>query len=112
SPGPGNVVTIEIESENVTEMFVGFGEKGLSSEAVAEKAAREALQYLAAGVPVGEHLADQLMLPMAMAGAGSFLTLPLSRHATTNAEVIQRFLPVSISAVREEGVCRVEVRSS
>jgi RNA 3'-terminal phosphate cyclase (ATP) len=53
------------------------------------------------------------MLPMAIAGGGTFLTLPLSRHATTNAEVIGRFLPVSVSAVRDgSGTCRVEVGRS
>ncbi|MGZ8711573.1 MAG: RNA 3'-terminal phosphate cyclase [Thermoanaerobaculia bacterium] len=43
---------------------------------------------------LGEHLADQLLLPMAFAGGGSFTTTPLSGHATTNLEVIRRFLDV------------------
>ena len=41
---------------------------------------------------VGRHLADQLMLPMALAGSGRFRTLPLSRHSATNLEVIGHFL--------------------
>jgi RNA 3'-terminal phosphate cyclase len=32
-----------------------------------------------------------------MAGGGSFRTLPLTRHATTNAEVIEGFLDVEVS---------------
>jgi RNA 3'-terminal phosphate cyclase (ATP) len=47
--------------------------------------------------PVGEHLADQLLIPMAMAGGGSFRTRPLSEHARTNMEVVQKFLPVRFS---------------
>ena len=39
--------------------------------AVAEAAAKEASEYLAAEVPVGPHLADQLLLPMALAGGGA-----------------------------------------
>jgi RNA 3'-terminal phosphate cyclase (ATP) len=57
---------------------------------------------------VGEHLADQLLVPMALAGGGSFRTLPPSSHATTNAALIERFLPVrfafSAGMVRIEGV--------
>ncbi len=96
SPGPGNVVTIEVECEHVTEIFTGFGQRGLRSEAVAEKAAQQAQRYIASEAAVGEYLADQLLIPMAMAGIGSFTTLPLSRHATTNIEVIGKFLDVKI----------------
>ena len=91
SAGPGNVVMIEVESANVTELFCGFGERGVPAEAVAEKAANEALRYLASGAPVGEHLADQLLLPMVLAKGGAFVTLPLSLHATTNLDVIEAF---------------------
>jgi RNA 3'-terminal phosphate cyclase (ATP) len=98
SPGPGNVVTIEIECEHVTEILTGFGQRGLRSEAVAEKAAQQAQRYIASDAAVGEYLADQLLIPMAMAGIGSFTTLPLSRHATTNIEVIGKFIDVTIEA--------------
>jgi hypothetical protein len=40
---------------------------------------------------VGEHLADPLMIPLALAGS-TFATATLSRHAETNLEVIRRFL--------------------
>jgi RNA 3'-terminal phosphate cyclase (ATP) len=49
-----------------------------------------------AGVPIGLHLADQLLLPLALAGGGAFRTMPLSLHATTNAEVIRCFIDVSV----------------
>jgi RNA 3'-terminal phosphate cyclase (ATP) len=100
SAGPGNVVTIEIHSRQVTEVFTGFGRRGVPAEKVAAGAARQARRYLDAGVPVGEHLADQLLVPMAIAGAGSFRTLPLSAHATTNIETIGRFLDVKITATQ------------
>jgi RNA 3'-terminal phosphate cyclase (ATP) len=96
SPGPGNVVIIEIECEQVTEVFTGFGERGLRSEAVAEKAVQQARRYIGSEAAVGEYLADQLLIPMSMSGGGSFTTLPLSRHATTNIEVIGRFLEIRI----------------
>lgn len=94
SPGPGNAVSLEITSQHVTEVFTGFGERGISAEAVANAVIKEARAYLAAEVVVGEYLADQLLLPFALAGGGVFTTLPLSQHSTTNMEVIQRFLAV------------------
>ena len=94
--GPGNVVLLSLESEHVVEVFTGFGEIGVRAEAVAERVAQEARRYLAADVPVGPHLADQLLLPMALAGGGVFRTVPLSRHASTNLEVIGQFLGTSI----------------
>jgi RNA 3'-terminal phosphate cyclase (ATP) len=95
SIGPGNVVIIELVSENITEVFTGFGERSVSAELVANSVCEEVKEYLAADVPVGIHLADQLMIPMAMAGRGTFCTLPLTRHSETNLDVISKFLPVN-----------------
>jgi RNA 3'-terminal phosphate cyclase (ATP) len=96
SPGPGNAVLVTVESEGVTEVFTAFGEKGLRAETVAENAAAQARDYLVAEVPVGPRLADQLLVPMALAGGGSFRTVEPTPHTRTNASVIQRFLDVSV----------------
>ncbi len=92
STGPGNVVQVAVESQHVTELFTGFGEKRLSAEEVANRLEKEVREYLAAEVPVGEYLADQLLIPLALAGGGSFVTTPVSPHSTTNMEVIGKFL--------------------
>lgn len=96
SQGPGNVVTIDLVSDQVTEVCTGFGERGVTAEAVAMQAVQVARHYLAADVVVGSYLADQLLLPLALAQGGSFTTLPLSRHAMTNIGIIQQFLDVHI----------------
>src|SRR6185437_7524199 len=108
--GPGNILTLEIESENVTEVFTSFGMKGVSAEAVEEQAFREARRYLACDAPVGPHLADQLLLPIAMAGGGSFVTYEPTEHTRTNIQVIQRFLPVRFEIIeRKQEVCEIRV---
>jgi RNA 3'-terminal phosphate cyclase (ATP) len=99
APGPGNAVLIEIAMEHHTEVFTGFGAPGVRAEAVAHYTAKQARAYLATGAPVGRYLADQLLLPLALAGGGRFRTGPLSRHTTTNLEVIRDFLKVNISVV-------------
>jgi RNA 3'-terminal phosphate cyclase (ATP) len=45
---------------------------------------------------VGRHLADQLLIPVAMAGGGAYRTGPPSRHTLTNLAVVKQFLPVDI----------------
>jgi RNA 3'-terminal phosphate cyclase (ATP) len=110
SPGPGNIVFIEIESDQVTEVFSGFGRLGVLAESVAEEAVREAREYLVSRAAAGEYLTDQLMLPMALAGGGSFTATKLSRHATTNRDVISMFLPVRFDVEQAEGCCRVRVK--
>ena len=106
--GPGNVLLIELEYPEVSELFSAFGERGLPAETVADHAAREAHLYRDSGVPVGEHLADQLLLPMALCGEGSFTTHVASAHLMTNSKVIEAFLPVRF--VFETAGARVHVR--
>jgi RNA 3'-terminal phosphate cyclase (ATP) len=111
SAGPGNLLTLEIESENVTEVFTGFGERAVAAEAVADQAVLAARRYLASDAAVGEHLADQLLLPMALARGGAFTTVPPSRHTTTNIEIIRRFLDLDITSERlTNRVWKVEVK--
>jgi len=94
--GPGNVITVEIESEHITEIFSGFGEKAVPAEKVAQETVRELKTYLASDVPVGKYLADQLLIPMAMAGGGAFRTLLPTKHTKTNSEIIRRFIDIAI----------------
>jgi len=92
--GPANMLTVEVQSENVTELFTAYGQKGVRAEDVASHLAKDVKRYLNAEVPAGEYLADQLLLPMALAGKGAFLTIKPSTHTTTQAETIARFLDV------------------
>lgn len=109
---PGNVLTIEIESERLTEVITGMGQRGVRAETVAESAVEEAQRYLSSGAPVGEHLADQLLIPLALAGGGSYTTGPLSLHTTTNIQVIRKFLDVEISTTPvDELVWKIEIES-
>lgn len=110
SAGPGNIVMIEIGSGEVTEIFSAFGQVGLSAEKVASIAARDAREYLVSRAAAGEHLTDQLLLPLALAGAGSFTAAKINMHARTNMEVIAEFLPVRFETQPMAGYTLVSVR--
>lgn len=107
--GPGNALLLTLEHEHVTEVFVAFGEKARRAEEVARDAVAQARRYIASGAAVSEHLADQLLVPMALAGGGSFTMDVLSQHTRTNAEVIGMFLPVQVGFSKEGNlhVCQV-----
>jgi RNA 3'-terminal phosphate cyclase (ATP) len=108
SAGPGNVVTVALRSAGLTEVFTGFGEVGVRAETVALRVAGEVRKYLAADVPVGEHLADQLLLPLALAGGrGEFRTLPPTQHTRTNIDVIHRFAPDRVRLATEGRVAHI-----
>jgi len=92
SDGPGNVLAIELGYEHVTEVFTGLGERGITAESIASRTVWAVREYLSAGVPVGPHLCDQLLLPMALAGGGSIVTLRPTQHTHTNIAVIEAFL--------------------
>ena len=107
-------MTIEIESANVTEVFTGSGEIGVRAEAVAERAVkRSARIHGREGARWGPYLADQLLVPLALAGGGAFRTMPLTRHSTTNIDVVRQFLNVEIAVARETPThTLVEVRGA
>lgn len=127
SAGPGNVVLLELAGAHVTEVVVGFGQQGVKAERVARQALREARDYQEADVPVGVHLADQLMLPLGISAwqsdaieahqsarrqrGGAYRTLPLTLHATTHAELLRQFLNVTIDVEQPEadGPCTVRI---
>ncbi|MEO7735030.1 MAG: RNA 3'-terminal phosphate cyclase [Kofleriaceae bacterium] len=94
--GVANVLLLEVERAEGRELVSAFGEKSVRAELIAQRACDELAAFLAADVPVGAHLADQLLLPLAVAGGGRFRAQPLSLHATTNIETIAQFLDVAI----------------
>jgi RNA 3'-terminal phosphate cyclase (ATP) len=99
--GPGNVLTVTLEHDHVTEVFTGFGERGRTAESVAEEAARDAREYIAHNAPVGRYLADQLLLPMALGGLTAFATSAPTPHFHSNSEVIAAFTNKRIAAERD-----------
>jgi RNA 3'-terminal phosphate cyclase (ATP) len=94
-----------------------------SPEQIAEEAVGGFRAYLEGGAAVDRHLGDQLLMPAALIAAGLVPAPPgivpstrytvdaVTKHLTTNAEVIRRFLDVEIAIVGrqdEEGEVRVQ----
>lgn len=91
SPGPGNAAFVELAFEHTTEVFSVMGEPGRSAEKVAHDLADEVANYLRHDQPVGPHLADQLMVPLALVAGGRYATGPLTEHTRTNLHTMGLF---------------------
>ncbi|HEX8253557.1 MAG TPA: RNA 3'-terminal phosphate cyclase [Thermoanaerobaculia bacterium] len=110
SVGPGNAISIIVGNERVTDVFTAFGKRGVRAEEVARAAVNQARRYIDSGAAVGEHLTDQLLLPLAVGEGGSFTTTPLSGHSQTNIETIRHFVDRDITTEQiSNGIVRVAI---
>ena len=112
--GPGNALMVTLSHANVCELFTQFGEKGVTSEQVAQALAREVRDYESSTAALGPHLADQWALPLALAvwrrgGEAAYTCTELTDHATTNFAMITRFLPVRFETAQIDKGWRVSV---
>ena len=108
--GPGNALLLEAEFEQVTEVVTGFGRLGTSAESLARTAAQRMAGFLGTSAYAGPYLADQLLLPFALAGGGRFTTVKPSRHSRTAADIIALFTGLRfVFRQREDGTHLVEL---
>jgi RNA 3'-terminal phosphate cyclase (ATP) len=109
--GPGTAVYVEAQFSNGRAAFTALGERGKQAEHVAREALNELARYLKTEAAFDYHLADQLLLPLALAsGESRFTTSAVSEHLLTNAHVINLFLGPVVEVrgkVGEPGEVRV-----
>jgi RNA 3'-terminal phosphate cyclase (ATP) len=95
-PGPGRGVCCLYQAKfaNTSELASAFGENNTTAEIIGRRATKSLRDFIGSQTPVGRCLADQLLLPMALAGGGSFTTMNPDDHVPNNISVIEKFLPV------------------
>ncbi len=122
SDGPGNCAMIRLcprrfasqkrsSGGERTTIFTSFGMRGKPSEEVISEVVSLAKDFLTSKAAVDRFLADQLLIYMALAKAGSFTTNELSSHLQTNMEVIKKFLPVDFSVEHQKQTYRISCQS-
>lgn len=102
SVGPGNLLGVRFTRGGSTTVLSRPGERDLPCERVAKSVAAQTLRLVESPASVGEHLADQLLAPMAMAGGGSFVAAGITPHFEANAEVVRKFFPGLVLSHRRE----------
>lgn len=97
SLGPGNSFQLKIQSTTHTSVFEVVGELKVSAERVAKRCAGRVRKFVHSQSAVEEQLADQLLIPMVLAGGGCYTTTKPTLHTTTNIEVIRQFVDINIA---------------
>lgn len=100
--GPGIALVLDAAFEHVTEVVSGFGKLGLSAEKIGATAGKRMAGYEASGAFAGPYLQDQLLLPMAIAGGGSFTSVKISEHTRTATTLIERFTGRTTTFAQDE----------
>lgn len=102
---PGNFVFLEADYENIKAGFSALGKRGKPAEEVADEVCRAFGYFNKTKATVDSHLADQLILYMALAhGESVFATDKITGHLMTNIDVIAKFIPLSFELDRGTGV--------
>lgn len=96
--GPGNTVHVGTAGDGFSNVFTGFGAPRVRAEQVAGDAIAPAETFIASGAAVEEHLADQLLLPLAIARGGGFTTTAPSDHTRTQSMILREFLPITVTS--------------
>ncbi len=104
SPGQGTVVFLVAEYDHAVAGFSSAGRRGKPAEKVAEEACREFIAYHQSGACLDKHLADQLILPLALgSGSSAFTTCQITQHLLTNVWAVEQFLDVRFEIEGKEG---------
>lgn len=97
---PGNFLSLVAEDETGRAGFSGLGERGKSAEALADEVVEAFLEFAGADAGCDPRLADQLIVPMALAAGTSRLTTSqVTSHLLTTIALAQQILgcPVQVS---------------
>lgn len=92
SPGTGAGIFLTARYANLCGGFAELGKRGKPAEAVAAEAAEKLLAHHRSSAAVENHLADQLVLPLSLAGGISEYTVErVTTHLETHAWLVQKF---------------------
>jgi RNA 3'-terminal phosphate cyclase (ATP) len=104
SVGKGTFVFLLARYHDTVAGFSALGERGKPAERVADEAVHEFLAHHVSGMAVDKHLADQVLIYLALAaGRSTFTTSEITQHLLTNIWVIEQFLPVKFEVGGELG---------
>jgi RNA 3'-terminal phosphate cyclase (ATP) len=93
-------VSLSVSEKGHEVIFEAFGEKNVSAERAANKAINAWYKFKDANVPICEHLADQLILPMILGSGGVYRTTKPTMHLLSNIDVVKSITGASIDVAQ------------
>ncbi|WP_276254663.1 RNA 3'-terminal phosphate cyclase [Halomontanus rarus] len=97
---PGSAIVIRIDGSNTVAGFAALGEPGKRAERVGEEAADAAKRFLASDAPVDRHMADQLLVFLALAG-GHIRVPTVTDHVDSSLDLLAS-MGMEVAIDREE----------
>ncbi len=105
----GTGIFLSAEYGELAAGFSAYGRRGIPSEAVAEEAVEALHEHHASNATIELHLADQILLPLALASDVSTFTVARStKHLQTNGWTIGQFGIAKVS-IEEGAPCSVRI---
>ena len=96
--GQGTFLLLVLPEGPAPAGFSALGERGKPAEKVADEAVDQLLAFARSGAAVDVHLADQLLVPMALAAGQSAMAVErVTDHLMTNAWVVEQVLPAKVA---------------
>lgn len=109
--GKGTMLLLIGKFEHSQCCYFSLGAIGKRAETVADEACNEFFSFLKTNGVIDEHLADQLIIPLALTkGTSQFITPRVTQHLLTNIEIVKLFLPVTVNVsgnLNEEGTISI-----
>jgi RNA 3'-terminal phosphate cyclase (ATP) len=97
----GTILFVSPQFELGHASFFGLGKRGKPAEIVAKEATDQLVVFLSGDAVIDPFLADQILIPLALASEPSeFTTAKVTKHLTTNASVVEQF---NVAAVEVHG---------
>ncbi len=104
TPGQGTFIFLKLETDNCVAGFSSLGERGKMAELVGGEGAKQFLDYYSTIACLDHHMADQIVLYLAVAQCeSSFTTSMITNHLLTNLWVIEKFLGTCYEVKGEMG---------
>lgn len=108
--GAGGAIVAWARSEHTILGAGRVAERGVRAETLGDAVGAELASDVAAGATLDAHAADQLLIYLALARGGVFITPTLTSHAETAMWLVEQFLPVRFLTTGAGALTRVEVQ--
>lgn len=105
----GNLLSHRMHFGSFSTCFSKLGKQGVSAEKIARQLSAEVNHYIACGAVLNQYLADQMMLPMLVAGGGAFTASEITLHSETNVDTVFRLTGKKIDISEYEGVYKLSL---
>lgn len=100
----GSAITLRFDYEGTIAGFDSLGERGKPAEEVGEEAATEGVAFHETGASVDAHMADQLVIFIALTG-GHVRIPEVTDHVETSLELVEQFgYDVSVEQSNDDGL--------